>query len=212
MEFGLVTISLLVVSALLVLGGLKLLISNGWFLHFLRGFAGFTSLLLALLIVMSGLNIASYSELTEGQQLANVSFTQIAPQNFEVTVTNLQNGMEQKVTIDGDLWQAETRVLELAFAPASFFHIDQINGKFYSLDQEQTNLRNTYPVAGETAGLDLWSLFSERSIGILWTRKEKSSFQPMADGAVFSVSVGKKKGLVSRPVNEAANAIVNEWN
>ena len=82
MEFGLVTISLLVIAAVFVLLGLKLLGRKGWILGFLRGALGLACLLWAVFLLMSGLSIASYVELKDGQVLANVGFKQRADQSF----------------------------------------------------------------------------------------------------------------------------------
>ncbi len=99
MDFGMITIVLLVISALLILLGLKLLLKKDWLIQFLRGFAGFGLLLIAFLLTMSGLNITSYSQLAEGQSIANVSFVKLTEQSFQTTVVNVQTGEQQEFNI-----------------------------------------------------------------------------------------------------------------
>lgn len=211
MEFGLVTVSLLVVAALLVLAGLKLLFKTNWFLQFLRGFFGFGFLLLAFLLILSGLNIATYSQLADGQEIANISFARVANQSYEATIVNVKTGEQQKITLEGDQWQVDARILALAFTSTPFYKLEGISGRYYSLDQELTNNRKFHPITGQSMGIDLWSLFEGRDIGILSATYAKSTtYLPMGDDTLFSISVDRT-GLVLAPVNASAKAIVNEW-
>ena len=57
MDFGFVSISLLILATVMTLGGLKLLIKKNWLLQFLRGFSGFGLIVFAFIIVMIGVNL-----------------------------------------------------------------------------------------------------------------------------------------------------------
>ena len=210
MDFGLVSISLLIIAALLVMVGLKLLIKRNYFLQFLRGFTGFTLLTLAFIIIMSGLNIATYSQLNHGEEIANISFTKLNDQLYEATVVNVQTGATNKFEIDGDMWQIDARVLKLFLSSTPFYKLERISGRYYSLDQERTNSRSVYPLEGKSMGFDLWLMFKKKNIGLLSASYGSATYLPMAHEATFSVSIGES-GLVSKPVNSTANAIVNEW-
>ena len=210
MDFGLVSISLLIIAALLILAGLKLLFKRNWFIQFLRGFGGFGLLLLAFIIIMSGLNIATYSQLSTGEEIANISFKKVNNQNFDAVVVNVQTGEQSTFNIDGDMWQVDARVLKLFLSSTPFYKLERISGRYYSLDQERTNNRSVYPLAGQSMGFDLWSMFQGQSIGLLSANYGSATFLPMADDSVFSVSIGSS-GLVSKPVNSTAKSIVNEW-
>src|SRR5690606_6282578 len=109
MDFGFISITLLVLSAVFVLLGLKILFKRHWFLPFLRGFSGFSLLILATVAVLVSVNIASYHQLAVGRTLANVSFTQQGPQVFEAVVVNAADGMRSTYVIYGDMWQADAR-------------------------------------------------------------------------------------------------------
>ena len=210
MDFGLVSVSLLIIAAVLILVGLKLLIKRNYFIQFLRGFAGFGLLSLAFIIIMSGLNIASYSQLSQGEQIANISFKKVNNQNYDATVVNVQTGEQSSFNIDGDMWQVDARVLKLFLSSTPFYKLERISGRYYSLDQERTNNRSVYPLTGQSMGFDLWSIFKGSSIGLLSASYGSATYLPMADDAVFTVSIGSS-GLVSKPVNTSASAIVNEW-
>jgi len=210
MDFGLVSVSLLIIAAVLILVGLKLLIKRNYIVQFLRGFAGFGLLLFAFLIIMSGLNIATYSQLGKGEEIANISFKKVNNQNFDATVVNVQTGISTTFNIDGDMWQMDARVLKLFMSATPFYKLERISGRYYSLDQERTNNRSVYPLEGQTMGFDLWSMFKGQNFGILSAGYGSATFLPMADDAVFSVSIGSS-GLISEPVNSTANSIVNDW-
>lgn len=210
MEFGIVSISLLVISALLIMLGIKILFRRNWFLHFLRGFAGFSLLLLALLVTLSGLNIATYQQFKQGQAVANISFTRTAGQQYEAELVNVNSGQQSTWLINGDMWQVDARILRLALVSRPFYKLDRISGRFYSLEQERSSPRSVYSLAEHEAGIDLWSLLKDRSIGLVSADYGSATYSPMADGAVYAIVVGVD-GLRAEPVNDAARQIVNEW-
>lgn len=210
MDFGLVSISLLTVAAILILVGLKLLFKRNWLVQFLRGFCGFGLLLIAFIIIMSGLNIASYAQLSVGEEIANISFKKVNEQNFDATVVNVQTGQFETFNIDGDMWQVDARVLKLFLSSTPFYKLERISGRYYSLDQERSNSRSVYPLTGQSVGFDLWSIFKGQNIGLLSANYGSATFLPMANDSVFTVSIGAS-GLVSKPVNSTAQSIVNEW-
>lgn len=211
MEFGVVTIVLLTFAAVLILAGLKLLFKPNWFIQFLRGFAGFGLLLVATGTILSALNLASYSQLQEGEDIANVSFTKQNEQSFQATVVNIQTGAQNAFVIDGDMWQIDARVLRVAFAGSTpFYKLDRISGRYYSLEQERSSPKTVFSLAGESVGFDLWRLFKGSDMGIISADYGSATFLPMADGAVFTVSIGVS-GLQAKPVNSEAQHIVNEW-
>lgn len=210
MDFGIVSIVLLVLSALLIMLGMKLLFRRNWFIQFLRGFAGFSLLLLALLVTLSGLNIATYQQLAKGQTIANISFTRTAGQQYQAELVNVATGQQASYEINGDMWQVDARILRLALVARPFYKLDRISGRFYSLEQERTAARSVYSLAEQETGIDLWSLFKGRSLGLIAADYGSATYSPMADGAVFAIVVGVE-GLQARPVNDAARQIVNEW-
>ncbi|HEY9034898.1 MAG TPA: hypothetical protein VIN71_13235 [Pseudomonadales bacterium] len=210
MDFGIVSIVLLVLSALLIMLGMKLLFRRNWFVQFLRGFAGFSLLLLALLVTLSGLNIATYQQLAKGQTIANISFTRTAGQQYQAELVNVATGQQASYEINGDMWQVDARILRLALVARPFYKLDRISGRFYSLEQERTAARSVYSLAEQETGIDLWSLFKGKSLGLIAADYGSATYSPMADGAVFAIVVGVE-GLQARPVNDAARQIVNEW-
>ena len=211
MDFGLVSIFLLVIATLMVLASLKLLIKNDWFLAFLRGFVGFSLLLMAYLTLMSGINIASYAKLAKGETIANISFKKISDQRYQANLVNVITGKESSYTIDGDLWQVDSRIMRLALSgPTPFYKLDRISGRYYSIEQETSVSKSAFELHTQQIGFDLWSVFKGSSIGLVSADYGSATFMPMAEGALFAIMVGPS-GLLSKPINDAARTIVDSW-
>lgn len=211
MEFSFFFIILLVLSAVLIVVGLKILLQPGWFAQFIKGFIGFTCLFIAFLTIMSGLDVASYSRLLEGDKIANISFTKDAPQEFKTTVVQMSTGDAVETTIYGDLWQIDTKILRIALSGSTpFYKLDRLSGRYYSLDQERSAPRTVQNVTGESLGFDLWQWFKGSDLGLISAEFGSATFMPMADGATYSISV-TSNGLVAKPVNNAARNAVANW-
>jgi hypothetical protein len=210
MEFGFVSIVLLFIATCFVLLGFKLLLATGWFVNFLRGFAGFGLLLLAFIVVMVGLNLASYAQLDEGQDIATVSFTKVDEQSYEASIVSVHGGIESKATVSGDMFQVNSRVLNLIGISTPFYKVENIIGRYYSLEQQRNSPQGLQTLPDTGIGIDLWTWFKGKSVGVVSTSLQKSGFLPMVDGAVFSVSIDQF-GLKSTPVNDAARNSNNEW-
>jgi hypothetical protein len=208
MVFGMFSITLLVVAAALILLGLKLLFHANWFMQFLRGFAGFGLITVATLIIMVGLNLASYAQISEKQDLANISFTKVNEQTYEATLVSVSSGEETKFTIEGDMWQVSGRVLTLFGSP--FYRLDSLAGRYYTLEQQRSSAESINIMPDNSIGLDLWGWFKGKDVGLISTAVYKTRFLPLADGAVFTVSIGEFE-LLSAPVNDAAKSINSEW-
>lgn len=210
MAFGTVPILLLVLAALLVFAGAYLMFARDWFIQFLRGFAAFGLMGVALLIVLAGINVASYAQLDQGGELANVSFTRVSDQLYEAELVNVLTGQQSKFSIEGDLWQLESRQMRIVGSSVPFYMPERISGRFFSIEQQRLSSFNSFDIADKSMGLNLWGIFAGKDIGLISGNIQKSRFVPMADGAMYSVRVGDN-GLEARPVNEMATAAVNEW-
>jgi hypothetical protein len=206
MEFGFVSIVLLILAGVLILSGLRLLIATGWLLPFLRGFAGFGQILLAVVILFVGLNLASYAHLEQKQDIASVSFKKTDEQRFEATVMSVHGGQIDKFTIDGDMWQISARSMKLLGSSTPFYKLEQVSGRYFTLEQQRSSAVSVGLIADKGIGLDLGALLKNKDVAIVSTSEVKTKFFPMSDGAVYSVSVGAQS-LETIPVNEEAKAI-----
>ena len=211
MAFGTVSIILIILAAGLILAGIYLMIAKDWFLQFLRGFAAFGLIALAVLIIMAGLNLASYAQLQKGSELATITFTKVNEQMFDVSVVDVLTGNENKYTLEGDLWQLESRQIYVAGSSTPFYMPERISGRYFSIEQQRLSTPNTYTLPDKSIGINLWAMFAQRNIGIVNGAIAKTQYIAMGDGATYSVRAGGDNDLAVKAVNDAAVSAMEEW-
>ncbi|MGH8280618.1 MAG: hypothetical protein ACRERZ_00355 [Gammaproteobacteria bacterium] len=89
------------------------------------------------LAVAVAINLHSYHRLTYEQPVADLTFTQLAPQEFRASLTDARGRMRTKV-LRGDEWELSARVLKwtgpgnlLGFN--AFYHLDRLEGRYQNL-------------------------------------------------------------------------------
>ena len=87
----------------------RILFAPNWFLAWLRGTAGLAFLALALLIGVIAYDLRSYDPQVQDKPLVTLSFSADGPQRYRVNL--LEGGEEREVTLEGDLWQLDARLL-----------------------------------------------------------------------------------------------------
>jgi len=59
--------------------------------------------------------------------------------------------------------------------------------------------------------LDVWNfLYKNKWLGFLSAQYGSAAYMPMADGAIFEVSL-TQNGLVGEALNETAKSLVQDW-
>lgn len=187
MEFGFLTVVILLIVAALVYVAVHFLLKPDWFLEFAIGFIGFGALVLAVLLLLAGVNIATFNKVSDGQALAYVSFKKLHPQEFQAEVVNVSSGEKQQLTIDGDLWQAKLQHVRIF--GQDYYRFTDIVGRYYSLEQERSARNTTHRIAHKNIGLDLWSIFLNRSLGFISASEQNVAFQAMSEGRTFALQV-----------------------
>lgn len=203
------------VCLLLAYGGLKTLFRNSWFLGWLRGMLGLALLVLALTFALAALDIFSYRQIDREEVIATLSFEKKAEQEYEAQVT-LSDGEEKSFILYGDQWQLDARVVKwqgalagLGLAPG--YRLDRISGRYYSLEQEREQKRSIYAF-NESEWVDIWQWIrhADGALGLVDASYGSATYLPMADGALFEVSL-TRSGLITRPLNDTARAVLGEW-
>lgn len=209
------------VAVLVALVGLALFF-GGWQRFFHGKFAnGFGRVIVgAILLAAVGLaaavaiNLRSYHRLTYEQPVADLTFTQLAPQEFRASLTDARGRVHTKV-LRGDEWELSARVLKwtgpgnlLGFN--ALYHLDRLEGRYRNLAQEQHDYHTVVDLSGG-GGLDVWSL-ARAHAWLPWVDASYGSatYLPMADGAEYRVSMSQT-GLMARPANAAAQQAVARW-
>lgn len=216
MVYTLLTASLVIIALLIILVAAQLLLRGSWLLAWLRGMSGIIALGLAALLVMAALDFYSYQQLSKEENVASLSFTQVGDQHFKVSLVDA-NGAEDIYEIKGDLWQLDARVLKwnpslAALGLTAGYRLDRLSGRYLSLEQEKTGERTIHSLSASESPLDIWSILnsSGRDIGLLDAEYGSATFLPMADKALFTVTMSNT-GLLARPLNDPAIAAVRGW-
>ena len=181
-----------------------------------NGVSGLLLLAFAGLILGVAANFYTYSRLTYEQNVADISFRQIAPTHFAAQLTLLETERERSFEIRGGEWQVDARIIKwhgLAnlLGLDTHFRLERLSGRYADVEGETTQPRTVYDLA-DNPGLDLWQMTSKLPdwLAVVDAQYGNAAYLPMADGARYRISVGQS-GLVARPINEAARQAVASW-
>ena len=181
-----------------------------------NGFFGLLLLAFAGLILGVAANLYTYSRLTYEQEVADISFRQIAPMHYAAQLTLLDTKRERSFEIRGGEWQVDARIVKWhSFANLlgldTYFRLERLSGRYADVERETTQPRTVYALA-DNPGLDLWQMSSNLPgwLAVVDAQYGNATSLPMAEGARYRISVSQS-GLVARPVNEAARQAVESW-
>ena len=206
------------ITLALILAGfaIKSLFRFSWLIGWLKGSAGLIVLCFAIFLLLLGLDFQSYKPLLKNQSIANLSFNQIQPQQYNVTVT-LGDGQEQSYSLSGDLWQLDARVLtwteslsRMGLMPG--YRLDRLSGRYVSLEEEKSMPRTVHALYDAGNGVDIWSLLNDsgNSFGLIKSSYGSATYLPMKDGALYSVQL-THNGLSAIALNDRAKQAIAGW-
>lgn len=202
-------------AALMVLAIAGRILGNrSWFLGWLRGTCGLALLAVALLVGVVAYDLHSYAPLPrQGQALLTLSFQAEGTQRYRATVR--EGGRERSVILSGDLWQLDARVFDwkglaslIGLQPG--YRLELLAGRYLSAEQQAAAEPSRIALASSPYGIDVWRWLREgrHDLFLFDARGARVTFLPMADGAVYSVSLGSA-GLVAEPQTQAARAALS---
>lgn len=213
-----------ILSAAIVIGLLSFLFFVCAMRSWMRGriFAGgahlFFSMFLAGVAAFVGLvggTLMTYARLTHEQPAVEVSLKRVGEQYYKAKLT-YPSSVVQEFELLGDEWQVDARLLKwrgaatlLGFDTA--YRLERVSGRYADITKEKTAPRTVHAlVPPET--VDAWDLARRAKAYMPWIDAlyGSSTFVPMADGAVYQVSVSPS-GLIARPLNQAARESVGGW-
>lgn len=193
----------------------RILFAPNWFLAWLRGTAGLAFLALALLIGVIAYDLRSYDPQVQDKPLVTLSFSADGPQRYRVNL--LEGGEEREVTLEGDLWQLDARLLGWKGLAALIglqpgYRLEKLSGRFLAIEQQQSARFARVALAESPYGIDLWRwlLLGQRDLFLFEPQAARVTYLPIADGAVFSVSLGPT-GLMAQPMNQVAQQALKDW-
>lgn len=193
----------------------RILFAPNWFLVWLRGTAGLAFLALALLIGVIAYDLRSYDPQVQDKPLVTLSFSADGPQRYRVNL--LEGGEEREVTLEGDLWQLDARLLGWKGLAALIglqpgYRLEKLSGRFLAIEQQQSARFARVALAESPYGIDLWRWLrlGQRDLFLFEPQAARVTYLPIADGAVFSVSLGPT-GLMAQPMNQVAQQALKDW-
>lgn len=204
-----------VLALLTLLVALRLLINRHWLLGWLRGTCGLALVALAGAIGLVAYDVGSYEALPEDQPLATVSFQADGIQRYRV---KLQQGLEERaVTLEGDLWQLDLRVLRwkslaTLIGLESGYRIDRLAGRYLAVEQQDQARYPQVVLSESPLGVDFWRWLRlcQCDPFFLQAQARRVSFMPIVDGAIYTISLAPS-GLTVKPINAAAKQALKSW-
>ena len=176
---------------------------------------GVCFLLAAATAGMLGFSLLTYERLTHEQLAAEIMLSRVGERRYLATLT-YPSGRTQSFELRGDEWQVDAKVLKwrgLANIAGfdTVYRIERISGRYRDIDSERSSPRTVH-MLNEPARIDAWELARRYRAYVPWVDALAGSatFLPMADGALFQVSVSQS-GLIARPLNQAGRDAVAGW-
>ncbi|GLX14701.1 hypothetical protein Pstr01_29400 [Pseudomonas straminea] len=201
--------------ALLVLFiALRILFGGRWFLAWLRGTSGLIFLAASALVGLVAYDLSRYEPLPANKPLLTLSFHRTA-NVYQVDI--LENGVQRSVNLEGDLWQLDVRLLQWKGLAALIglepgYRLEKINSRFLSIEQQNQARYTQAELTSSLYGVDLWRWLrlGQHDLFMFDAQARRVTYLPMADQAVFNVSL-TPTGLLAQPMNEAAHQALKDW-
>ncbi len=182
----------------------------------IHGISGILLLSTGILLLAAALNIHTYQRLTYEQEIARLTFQQLAPRKYNVLIIYSTKNDKQEFLLEGDEWQMDARILRWSpnaqlLGLNAQFRLERISGRYQDLQLEQT-LNHTVFSLSKSKGMDIWLLAKRYKSWLPWIDAYYGSavYLPMIDGGAFSVSINQN-GMIARPVNAPAEQILQIW-
>jgi len=171
---------------------------------------------LGVLLIAIIINVASYGRLTYEQPVAELTFSQLAPQKYLAAVTFLQEGRQQEFEINGDEWQLDAKVLKWhGYANLMGFNahykLHRLAGRYASAEQSNSKPATTHDLNADP-GLDVWQFVRRypQLLPLVDAYYGSAVFLPMSDQSQFKVSM-TQNGLIARPINNHSKQQLRSW-
>lgn len=199
----------------LVFGGLKRLFRGEFAAAGPRVLFGLVLFFVFAFLAAVALDLRTYLRLTGEKPVATLSFAAQGPQQFHVTLTEV-DGRVLNVDLRGDDWELDARMLKwkgwatvLGLDPV--YRLERLEGRYRNVGQESHDYHTVLQL-GADPGLDFWGMVQRHSGWMPWADATygTGTYLPMADGARYEVSV-TPTGLLARPINRAANDALAHW-
>lgn len=214
MSFEWVPLVIIVIGLVLLGIGGWILMSRQWLGQWLMGSAGMLLVAVSAYLGFLAVNLYQYEELSHGKPVATLNFRETGEQEYIATL-GLVDGSSRDYPLEGDLWRMDIRTLQwrgffalLGARPG--FQLETLRGRYLSLEDERSREPTAHRLYEPGLGMDVWHRASRGPGLMLEAGRSSVRFLPMADGAIFEVSM-TPAGLVGRPLNGIAEDALGRW-
>ncbi|MBA1275051.1 hypothetical protein [Stutzerimonas azotifigens] len=202
-------------ALIVVLVALRLLLGGQWLLGWLRGTFGLAVLALGSLIGVIAYDVHNYRPLPDTGPVVTLTFNADGAQRYDVRL--VQGNDERRVTLEGDLWQLDMRILRwkglaelIGLEPG--YRLDRLSARYLAVEQQGQARHALVSLSESPLGLDFWRWLrlAGRDLYLVDSEARRVNYMPIANGAVFQVNLAPT-GLMVQPMNPAATQALKDW-
>ena len=154
--------------------------------------------------------------MTSERDVAELEFTELAPQRYHVRLALADVYEPQYFELNGDEWQLDARIIKWhglanVLGLDTQFRLERLSGRYHDLNAELSEARSAYALAPES-GLDFWAIARRYDGWLPWVDAiyGSASYLPMRDQARYQVNV-TQSGLIARALNTAGQTAIELW-
>jgi len=207
----------ILLSLVAIYFGLKFIGRGAWLLAWMRGCAGIGLLVLAGLLLLTSLDLLSYTQVLTSKTLGTISFERKDDQYFKGTLTLIVEGTETEYELYGDQWQIDARIitwtgmLQMMGAKPGY-RLDRLSGRYYSLEDEHRKKRSAHQLSSSEYWVDIWSWLQSSGgmVPLIEANYGSATYLPMEDGAFYEIGLSAN-GLLAKPMNDVAENAIKRW-
>lgn len=218
MSLSQITVVITVVALLAGFQGMRLLyrvFSASGGLRRLLSLQG--ALVLLVLSTTSGLLVATLATFhgLRDEPIGEIRFSQRAPQHFDALLID-ENGRSMSYALNGDQWQVDARIIRwhpqlAAFGLKPLYRFERLSGRYLSIADERENPRSVYQLNVSASPWAWWAGAQQFSrLPLIHSLFGGSVYLPMADNAVYTLSIASS-GIVATPANQQARNAIGTW-
>lgn len=215
MQYLGLAVAVALVGVIILWIALRMLFGGNWLLGWLRGTTGLLVLAGAALIGLVAWDVCSYRALPEDTPVATLSFEADGAQRYQVRVE--QGGEVRFVTLEGDLWQLDARILRwkgvatlIGLEPG--YRLHRLSGRYLAVEQQDQARFAQAVLSQSPLNADFWKWLQACQCAslILEAQPQRVTYMPIADGAAYRIQMAPT-GLLASPANAAAEQALKDW-
>ena len=198
--------------------GIKQAISHAWIKGFLLGLFHIIVFTVALLFTFTGLVWWQFSNHSFGERVATISFAKDNEGNIKAEIYPVNDGKNWVYDIRGDQWQIDSWQLHWTsifngLGVSEGYQLDNLSTSFLDFNVAVNEGSKQYDLAEKKipfVNISYQNYDWINWIGFARIQKYPSAFYPVAEGALFSITLSEK-GVTAEALNDEAKLAIENW-